>query len=195
MKEAEVVALQRENERLKKFVSNLEGQLAWLRKKVSGSMSEKHLPLNPNELQLNLFPERLSDEEKSRLQAKVTSEQKNIERMIRTKEKPSRKPLNTSTLPIKEEHVYPKNMDTDDYKVLAPEISDSIERILAKVYIRKIIRHKYVLRSDLQIMVPERKTFEISPMPLAPIDKLLPVLPYLQISYLTSSCIIFPFTE
>lgn len=172
MIEAEVIALQEENERLKKLVSNLEGQLAWLRKKVFGSMSEKHLPLNPDELQLNLFPEQLSEEEKSKLKDEVASQQKNIDKLISsTKEKPSRKPLDTSKLPVREEHVYPKGIDTNEYTELAPEISDSLERIPAMVYIRRIIRHKYVLRSDLQIKNPDRKTFEISPMPLAPIDK------------------------
>ena len=102
MIEAEVIALQKENERLKQLVSSLEGQLAWLRKKVFGSMSEKHLPLNPDELQLNLFPEQLSEEEKSKLKAEVASQQKNIDKIIgQTKEKPSRKPLDTSKLPVR----------------------------------------------------------------------------------------------
>lgn len=172
MTEAEVIALQKENEHLKKLVSSLEGQLAWLRKKVFGSMSEKHLPLNPDELQLNLFPDQMSDEEKLKLESEVASEEKNIERIIsRNKEKPSRKPLDTSKLPVREEHLYPEGINTNEYNELAPEISDSLERIPAKVYIRRIIRHKYVLKSDLQIKNPDRNTFEIPPMPLAPIDK------------------------
>ncbi len=172
MIEAEVIALQKENERLKQLVSSLEGQLAWLRKKVFGSMSEKHLPLNPDELQLNLFPEQLSEEEKSKLKAEVASQQKNIDKIISsTKEKPSRKPLDTSKLPVREEHIYPTGIDMNEYNELAPEISDSLERIPAMVYIRRIIRHKYVLKSDLQIKNPDRKTFELSSIPLAPIDK------------------------
>ncbi len=172
MIEAEVIALQKENERLKQLVSSLEGQLAWLRKKVFGSMSEKHLPLNPDELQLNLFPEQLSEEEKSKLKAEVASQQKNIDKIISsTKEKPSRKSLDTSKLPVREEHIYPTGIDMNEYNELAPEISDSLERIPAMVYIRRIIRHKYVLKSDLQIKNPDRKTFELSSIPLAPIDK------------------------
>ena len=102
MTEAEVIALQKENERLRNLVSSLESQLAWLRKKVFGSMSEKHLPLNPDELQLNLFPEQMSDDEKAKLEAEVSAEEKNIEKIIsRTNEKPSRKPLDTSKLPVR----------------------------------------------------------------------------------------------
>ena len=172
MTEAEVIALQKENERLRNLVSILESQLAWLRKKVFGSMSEKHLPLNPDELQLNLFPEQMSDDEKAKLEAEVSAEEKNIEKIIsRTNEKPSRKPLDTSKLPVREEHIYPQGINLEEYSELAPEISDSLERIPAMVYIRRIIRHKYVLKSDIQIKDTERKTFEIAPMPLAPVDK------------------------
>src|SRR5574344_127265 len=172
MTEAEVIALQKENERLRNLVSSLESQLAWLRKKVFGSMSEKHLPLNPDELQLNLFPEQMSDDEKAKLEAEVSAEEKNIEKIIsRTNEKPSRKPLDTSKLPVREEHIYPQGINLEEYSELAPEISDSLERIPAMVYIRRIIRHKYVLKSDIQIKDTERKTFEIAPMPLAPVDK------------------------
>ncbi len=172
MTEAEVIALQQENERLKNLVSSLESQLAWLRKKVFGSMSEKHLPLNPDELQLNLFPEQMSEDQKARLEAEVSVEQKNIDKIIgQTKEKPSRKPLDISKLPVREEHIYPQGINPDEYSELTPEISDSLERIPAMVYIRRIIRHKYVLKSNIQIKSPERKAFEIAPMPLAPVDK------------------------
>lgn len=172
MTEAEVIAIKQENERLKSLVSSLESQLAWLRKKVFGSMSEKHLPLNSDELQLNLFPEQMTQQEKSKLEADVAAEQSNIDKIIKsTKEKPSRKPLDTSKLPVKEEHLYPQGIDMGEYNELAPEISDSLERIPAMVYIKRIVRHKYVLKSELQINDPERKTFEMVPMPLAPIDK------------------------
>lgn len=60
MAESEVDKLLKENERLKMLVSSLENQLAWLCKKVFGSMSEKHLLLNPDELQLSLFPDQMS---------------------------------------------------------------------------------------------------------------------------------------
>lgn len=146
--------------------------LAWLRKKVFGSMSEKHLSLNPDELQLNLFPEQMSEDQKARLEAEASAEQKNIDRIIgQIKERPSRKPLDTSKLPVREEHIYPQGINADEYSELTPEISDSLERIPTMVYIRRIIRHKYVLKSNIQIKSPERKAFEIAPMPLAPVDK------------------------
>lgn len=158
MTESEVINLRQENERLKSLVASLENQLAWLRKKVFGRMSEKHLPLNPDELQLNLFPEQMSVQEKARLEAEVATEQKNIDKMIsRPQSKPSRNPLDTSKLPVKEEHIYPQGINANEYTELAPEITDSLERMPAMVYIRRIVRHKYVLKSNIQIHNPERK--------------------------------------
>jgi transposase len=114
----------------------------------------------------------MSEDQKARLEAEVSVEQKNIDKIIgQTKEKPSRKPLDISKLPVREEHIYPQGINADEYSELTPEISDSLERIPAMVYIRRIIRHKYVLKSNIQIKSPERKAFEIAPMPLAPVDK------------------------
>lgn len=172
MTDKEVIALQQENKRLKELVSSLESQLAWFRKKIFGCMSEKHLPLNPDELQLDLFPQQMSEDEKAKLEEEVSAEQKNIDKIIsKTNDKPCRKPLDTSKLPVKEEHLYPQGINVEEYTELSPEISDSLERIPAMVYIRRIIRHKYVLKSALQIKDPEKKTFEIAPMPLAVVDK------------------------
>ena len=172
MTESEAKILREENERLKGLVASLENQLAWLRKKIFGSMSEKHLPLNPDSLQLNLFPEQMSADEKARLEAEVALEQENIEKTVsRHNEKPSRKPLDTSKLPVKEEHIYPKGINEEEYTELAPEVTDSLERIPAMVYIRRIIRHKYVLKSNIQIQHPERRAFEIAEIPPVAIDK------------------------
>lgn len=39
------------------------------------------------------------------------------------------------------------------------------------MYVRCIVRHKFVLKSSLQIKHPERKSFEIAPLPPQPIHK------------------------
>lgn len=56
-------------------------------------------------------------------------------------------------------------------QVLITEITDSLERIPAMVYIRRIIRHKYVLKSNIQILHPERKALEIADLPVVAINK------------------------
>ena len=61
--EEQIKAIIQENERLRKEndalsgkVASLEQSLYWLRKKMFGRMSEKNLPLDPN--QLSLFTQR-----------------------------------------------------------------------------------------------------------------------------------------
>lgn len=121
MTDSQAQALLEENERLKSLVANLESQLAWLRKKVFGSMSEKHLPLDPAQLQLALFPDSTSEEEKVALEAEAARDKERIDRMVSCrKERPSRKPLDTSGLPVHEEHLYPVNINTDEYTELPP---------------------------------------------------------------------------
>ena len=41
----------------------------------------------------------------------------------------------------------------------------------AQMYVRRIIRHKLVLKSNLQIKEPERKAFEMAPLPVMPLPK------------------------
>ena len=52
-------------------IASLEDQLYWLRKKVFGQMSEKHLPVDP--AQLSLFStEAITDEQKAAFQTEPT---------------------------------------------------------------------------------------------------------------------------
>jgi hypothetical protein len=39
------------------------------------------------------------------------------------------------------------------------------------MYIRRIVRHKYVLKSSLQVADPDRKAFRIAALPPAPLHK------------------------
>lgn len=87
-------------------IKSLQDQLLWLRKKVYGHMSEKHLPIDP--LQLNLFEkEHMTDEERAQLAAEMAAAEQTITKTITVKEKPARRDLNTSALPVEECHVYP----------------------------------------------------------------------------------------
>ena len=67
-------------------VSSLEQSLYWLRKKVFGRMSEKSLPLDPNQLFL-FSKEAMSSMEISRLEEEVRKGEEEITRTIKVKEK------------------------------------------------------------------------------------------------------------
>lgn len=54
---------------------------------------------------------------------------------------------------------------------MAPEVTDSLVLVPRQMYIRRIIRHKLVLKSKFQIENPDRKAFEIAALPPAPLHK------------------------
>ena len=71
--------------KLDETISKLEGQLEWLRKKVFGKMSERFIAANPDERQLDLFGDQLSDEEKRELDKAASQEDDIITKTINVK--------------------------------------------------------------------------------------------------------------
>lgn len=156
-------------------IRSLQDQLAWLRKKVFGQMTEKHLPIDP--LQLNLFEqEHMTDEERAKLVAEVAAAEQTITKTVAVKEKPARRDLNVSNLPVEECHIYPEGTTDesgllkDEYEEIGTEESSRLERIPARTYIVKTIRHKVVAKTDLS-KNPEDRTILVAEMPLAPVAK------------------------
>ena len=76
-------------------IASLEQSLYWLRKRIFGRMSEKSLPLDPNQLLL-FSKEEMSSMEVSRMEGEVRKSEEEITKTIKVKEKPVRKPLDTS---------------------------------------------------------------------------------------------------
>ena len=173
--EQEIIAtLTAENNKLKEKVANLEEQLYWLRKKMFGKMSEKNLPLDPSVLgEPTLFDEPLTEEERAELDAAVKKDEEETTKLIRVKsfERKPRKAIDTENLDVKEEHYWPEVENKEDYTELAPEITDTLVIVPAQIYVRRIIRHKLVLKSNLQIQDPDRRPFELAPIPPMPLPK------------------------
>jgi len=160
-------------------IAHLNQQLDWLRKKVFGKMSEKkHLPIDPSVLsQPSLFPEEMSLEEQTSLRDEVKQSEETIIKTITVKEKPSRKPLDTTNLPVSETHLYPEGTTSEDgtlkteYVEIGTEVTDRLERIPSKVFIDRTIRHKVIFKADTVQKNPEERTILIAPLPLSPISK------------------------
>ena len=173
--EQQIIAAQAsEIERLKNKVASLEDQLYWLRKKMFGKMSEKNLPLDPAVLsEPGLFDEQLTDEERAALDTKVKKSEDEESKLIQVKgfERKPRKAIDTAGLEVREEHVYPEVENKEDYTELDPEVTETLVLVPAQIYVRRIIRHKLVLKSNLQIQDPERKAFELAPLPVMPLPK------------------------
>lgn len=173
--EQEIIAAQAaEIERLRIKVSSLEDQLYWLRKKMFGKMSEKNLPLDPSVLnEPSLFDEPLTEEEKASLEAEVKKNEEEESRLIQVKnfERKPRKAIDTANLEVREEHIYPEVENREDYTELDPEVNETLVLVPAQIYVRRIIRHKLVLKSNLQIQNPDRRPFELAPLPIMPLPK------------------------
>lgn len=173
--EQEIIAAQAaEIERLKSKVASLEDQLYWLRKKMFGKMSEKNLPLDPTVLsEPTLFDDPLTEGERAELEAAVRKDEEDTAKLIQVKsfERKPRKAIDTANLEVREEHIYPEVENREDYTELDPEVTDTLVLVPAQMYVRRIIRHKLVLKSNLQIKEPERKAFEMAPLPVMPLPK------------------------
>lgn len=155
------------------IIDSLQSQMAWLRKKLFGRMSEKRLPLDPDALEPTLFDESLPEEEQKALDAEVEAMQEENARVITVKEhkREVRTPVLSGDLPIEETHIYPDGVkDNDDYVEIGVENTDRLAIRPAQMYIERTVRHKFVLKSSLQIKEPERQTFVIAP----PSEVLLP---------------------
>ena len=165
---AEQARLLAQAEEMQAAINNLQSMMAWFRKKLFGSMSEKHLPLDPNVLEPTLFDQPLSEEEQAKLDAEVKAMEEQNAKVIEVKahKREVRKPILSSNLPIEETHIYPEGVqDNPDYVEIGVENTDTLAIQPAKMYVKRIVRHKYVLKSSLQIEDPDRQTFLIAPLP------------------------------
>ena len=165
---AEQSRLLAEAEEMQAAINNLQAMMAWFRKKLFGSMSEKNLPLDPNVLEPTLFDQSLSEEEQTKLDAEVKAMEEANAKAIEVKahKREVRKPVLSNNLPIEETHVYPKGVqDNPDYVEIGVENTDTLAIQPAKMYVKRIVQHKFVLKSSLQVEDPDRQTFLIALLP------------------------------
>lgn len=151
----------------------LEERIAYLEQHLYGSRSEKRLPINPDALQLSLFSAEIDAQEQQRLDAAIAKDEERRENLLKVDgyERKVRKPIDTSKLEVREEHIYPDGINPDEYNEVEPLVTESLVLVPQKMYIRRIVRHKYVLKTSLQQADPERQVFEVAALPPASIHK------------------------
>ena len=156
----------------RKIVSK-DNRIAYLEQQLYGSRSEKRLPINPDALQLSLFSTEIDAQEQQRLDAAIAKDDERREKLLKVDgyERKVRKPIDTSKLEVREEHIYPDGINPDDYNEVEPLITESLVLVPQKMYIRRIVRHKYVLKTSHQQADPELQVFEVASLPPAPIHK------------------------
>ena len=172
--EAENAKLRGENSELQDKLLAAQKTLARYAQMLFGQKTERRrLPEDPNQLTLSLFTKDMDPEEQVRLDkeaAKAEAEQ-NKAVHVAAHDRKVRKAIDTSSLEVKEEHIYPEIDNKEDYVEMAPEMTESLVLVPRRMYIRRIVRHKYVLKSKLQIENPDRQAFLIAPLPPAPLHK------------------------
>ena len=162
--QAQIEKLSAEKAELENTVSSLKSMMDWFRKKLFGKMSEKNLPLDPSALEPTLFDEQLSEDEQAALDAEVKAMEEQNAKTIEVKahKREVRKPV-YSNLPVIVTDIYPEGMkDNPDYVEIGVENTDRLAIRPAQMYIDRIARHKFVLKSSLQMEDPDRPAFEIS---------------------------------
>lgn len=191
-KDRKIVEMDKKIESMQATIDSLQNMMAWFRKKMFGSMSEKNLPLDPSVLEPTLFGMSLSEEEQAALAAEVRKmEEQNAKAIeVRSHKREVRKPVMRKDLPVEETHIYPEGVNPDEYTEIGVETTDRIAIRPAVMYIDRTVRHKFVLKSNLQIEDPEKQTFVIAPLPEMIIPKGMAPRVFWQISSLTNMSII-----
>ena len=157
-------------------IKKLGDTLLWLRRKVFGKMSEKNLPLDPDQLLL-FEQEHLTDEERARLDKEVEAAEQQMTKTITVKVKPSRRDLDTTGLPTEVIDIYPDGTTDengklkDEYVEIGTDESSRLEYIAAKTYIKKTVIHKVMLKSDSNNKTPEDRRIICARLPLAPVNR------------------------
>ena len=148
--QAEKVRLEEESRRLKSekeqmqgVIDSLQNQMAWLRKKLFGSMTEKRLPMSPSVLEPTLFDMPLPEEEQAALDAEVKKmEEQNTKTIeVKSHKREVRKPVMRRDLPVEENHIYPEGINLEEYTEIGVETTDRIAIRPAVMYIDRTVRH------------------------------------------------------
>ena len=156
-------------------IKKLSDTLLWLRRKVFGKMSEKNLPLDPDQLLL-FEQEHLTDEERARLDKEVEAAEQQMTKTITVKVKPARRNLDTTGLLTEVVDIYPEGTTDengrlkDEYVEIGTDESSRLEHIAAKTYIEKTVIHKVMLKSDSD-KTPEDRRIIGARLPLAPVSR------------------------
>ena len=153
------------------IISKLQQQVDMLTRKIWGKSSERYIKEDPAQRRLDFDGLDLLPEEKL-LAASAKEEIESYKKAaVPAKETrhPVRKPL-PENLPREESHIYPVNIDLENSFELEPEVTEVLERDPARWYVRRIVRHKYVLKDKSQAQEVE-KQIVTAPMPALPIAK------------------------
>ena len=172
-KNARYEALLNEKEHL---IKKLTDQLAWFRRKFWKASSENYIPSDPAQRKLDFDGLDILPEEEETCKAAasevITYERKKPEP---SKKQPVRLPL-PENLRREEEIIEPDGID-ENWVHIGEEVTEQLEHKPGELYVRRIIRHKYALKKELQSQQDLQedgimnKTVMIAPLPMLPLPR------------------------
>ena len=158
------------------IINKLTDQLAWYRRKFWKSSSEKYIPSDPAQRKLDFDGLDILPEEETVIKASadeiITYKRTRVER---EKKQPVRMPL-PEHLRREEEIIEPEGID-DLWVRMGEEVTEQLEHKPGELYVRRIIRPKYALKKDLQLVQEssgeesQDKAVKIAVLPLLPLPR------------------------
>ena len=156
-----------EHDKLLSDYQDIKHQLEELKRLIFGRKSERHITQQDNR-QLSLFDQQKTKPEKDNVKEEVS--------YTRTKSKKDNKKAIRKSLPAhlprKKEIIEPKNLPKNAKKI-GEEITEILEYTPQKIYVRQIIRPKYVVLDEEKSSSPENLSTQIiiSDLPSLPLPK------------------------
>ena len=154
-------------------IDKLNQEMAWLRRKVWGQSSERHIADDPAQLtfdfgELKLTPEEEAACKKAEAEAQAFRERRRKDAEKRqTRNKPARKPL-PAHLRRETIIILPEGYNEQEWELL-PESFDEVTEVLCKkpaeYYVKRYVRRKAVRKNLID------RPIEVAPVPAIPIAK------------------------
>jgi transposase len=174
--EKKIAQFQKAIEEKDRLIKKLTDQLAWLRRKFWKASSEKYIPVDPAQRKidfdgLDVLPE--EEETVNAAASEIDTYKRN--KPEHTKKQPVRLPL-PEDLRREDEIIEPEGID-ENWVRIGEEVTEQLEHKPGEIYVRRIIRHKYALKKDLQVQQELdmdgslNKTIKIAPLPLLPLPR------------------------
>lgn len=158
------------------LIKKLTDQLAWLRRKFWKPSSEKFIPPDPSQRKIDFDGMEILPEEEETIKeaAKeiITYKRKKPEH---AKKQPVRLPL-PEHLRREVEIIEPDGID-ENWVRIGEEATEVLENKPGELYVRRIIRYKYALKKDLQLLqeiltdTKQNEYIKIAPLPLLPLPR------------------------
>ena len=148
-------------------ILSLESQVEYLKRRLWGKSSERFIKEDPAQRCIDFEGLELLPEEEGEASKAVQEIETYRETRItnRVKEKPVRHTL-PGNLPRVEEHIYPEIEDRDCCTELPPEVTETLEFEPGKLYVRRIIRHKYVVNTRSENTASTILTADLPVLPI-----------------------------